>query len=224
MIIKSINGKILCETRYKTPRGALEYCAEEGINLSFADLRGMKLSRASIDGVILRGACLWGVCLEGADIGYADLSGADLRNASLKDTCLSGSDLRGADLRGAYCSGTLFEDAGIDGMIASCPSLWQCDLALAAPFRVFTYLHKGEETLSVQAVPLVIDGAGGRLVVIGENVLCGHTLRVLSDLPLALQKAVFALRAAQQQEKTAFIRFENAKMPIPKIGSGRPSF
>ncbi len=223
MIIKSLNGRVICETDHKTIRGAVEYCAENGISLEKADLRRARLVRGNLDGLIAPGACFWGADLEGADIGYADMSGTDLRGASLKDACLCGTDLRDSDLRGAYFSGTLLEDTLITGMTASCPSLWQCNLRDAASFTHFTYLHKGEEALRVIDVPTIIEGAGPRMVLLGNRVLYGAALHSMSDFPQGLQKALFALRVAEQRAALS-APFENAKDPYPQDRNARQGF
>ena len=61
-----------------------------GLDLSYADLRGMNL----------RGVDLYSTNLTGAN-----LSGADLRNANLECTKLSGTDLSYANLKNANLSG-----------------------------------------------------------------------------------------------------------------------
>lgn len=196
MIIHSLNGKILCDTPHRTLRGTIEYCAEKNVSLEGANLRRAQLAQANLDGLIAPEACFWGAVLDGADIGYADLSGADLRAASLKDACLCGSDLRRADLRGAYFSGTLLEDMMMEGIVASCPSLFSCDLRPAILGKGFTYLHRGEAEITIRDCPIVIDGPDGRVVIAGDKMLEGTGLYTLCDLSENMKKALCALRAA----------------------------
>lgn len=200
MIIHSLNGKILCDTKHRTLRGTLEYCAEEGVSLEKADLRRAQLAQASLDGIIAPGACFWGAVLDGADIGYADLQGADLRAASLKDSCLCGTDLRRADLRGACFSRTLFEGAIIGGMSASCPSIFGCDFQHALFRDGFTYVHRGEVDIPVRCVPTMIDGPEGRILIIGDTLLKGAGLYSLSPVSADMEKALCAFRVAIKRE------------------------
>ena len=69
-------------------------------DLSFADLGGMDLNRAN---------------LEGANMSYANLKGADLGAANLKKTNLSYADLRGVNLRGANLSNAVLVAANLSG-------------------------------------------------------------------------------------------------------------
>ena len=79
------------------------------IDLRGADLRGAKLSEATLfaadlRGVDLRGANLFTADLRGADLGGANLFTADLSGAKLSGVNLCGTDLSGADLRRANLS------------------------------------------------------------------------------------------------------------------------
>lgn len=176
MIIRSINGDNIIETGHKTMRAALEYCALEGIDLSGADLRKARCTRASLDGLIARDACLWGADFTAADIGLADLRGADLRRANFKDACLAESDLSEADLQGAYFAGTIIDGAKLDGTILSCPSFWSCDLQSAGSYDGLVYNHLGERHIVIDRGPLVIQGMGKRLVLSQDFCLWGNDL------------------------------------------------
>lgn len=84
----------------------------EAVKASFRaiDLRGARLSRASLGDCDLSRANLSGAHLDAANLGEAnlhkaDLTGADLRNANLERADLIETDLRGADLTGARVYG-----------------------------------------------------------------------------------------------------------------------
>ena len=70
-----------------------------------ADLSGVDLEYADLDGVDLRNANLSGADLGGADLRNANLWYADLRGADLRDTSLGCANLYGADLGGADLGG-----------------------------------------------------------------------------------------------------------------------
>ena len=76
-----------------------------------ADLSGVDLEYADLDGVDLRNANLSGADLGGADLRNANLWYADLRGADLRDTSLGCANLYGADLSGADLSGADLRDA-----------------------------------------------------------------------------------------------------------------
>jgi uncharacterized protein YjbI with pentapeptide repeats len=203
MIIKSIYGETLIETPHRTVRETLEFCAAEASEIRNADLRRAKLTGATLDGLRAPGANFWGADLTGADMGYADLSGADFRNVSFKNACLCGSDFTRADLRGAYFSGTLLEDALFEKAVLSCPSFFGCGLSALRPFSAIYYRHKGEEQITLKTVPIIIEAAYGRMVVLGGKVLEGGTLIDREHLPLFLQKAIFMFEAGLQKEVQA---------------------
>ncbi len=215
MLIKSLSGKIIVETSHRTIRGALEYCAEYGIDLAFADLRKARLCHASLDGVRAAGASFWGADFTGADMGFADLRNTDLRCVSLKDTCLAESDLGGANLQGAYFSGTLVEGARLDGAFVSCPSFWDCDLE-AASIAGLAYNHLGEMEISLSAPPLVIRGLQKRLVLAPGFCLWGNELCVADVMPLEAAKALFAAKTIIEKSMR-HASLQPAKNPIPKI-------
>ena len=102
----------------------LEYADLDGAdlrdaNLSGADLRGADLRNASLWYADLRGADFRDASLGCADLGYADLGGANLSGADLRD-----ADLRGADLGHANLYGADFSGADLDGA-----DLWSTDLS-----------------------------------------------------------------------------------------------
>lgn len=95
----------------------------EEANLQGADLRGVDLREANLQGADLQRADLRGADLRGANLQWAGLQGADLRRADLQGANLQWADLRGAylrraDLRGAnldfssfplWCGGAQFK-------------------------------------------------------------------------------------------------------------------
>ena len=107
----------------------LEYADLDGAdlrdaNLSGADLRGADLRSANLWYADLRGADLRDASLGCADLGYADLGGANLGGADL-----SGADLRDADLRGANLGHANLYDADFSGADLGGANLWSTDLS-----------------------------------------------------------------------------------------------
>ena len=107
----------------------LEYADLDGAdlrdaNLSGADLRGADLRSANLWYADLRGADLRDASLGCADLGYADLGGANLSGADLEYADLRDADLRGADLGHANLYGADFSSADLGGA-----NLWSTDLS-----------------------------------------------------------------------------------------------
>ena len=110
-----------------------------GIDLEYADLDGADLRDANLSGADLRGADLrsanlWYADLRGADLrdaslGCADLGYADLGGANLGGADLSGADLRDADLRGANLGHANLYDADFSGADLGGANLWSTDLS-----------------------------------------------------------------------------------------------
>lgn len=94
----------------------------DGLDLSLAQLQGLRAPHGRWRGVNLHQACLNGACLHDTDLQGADLSGSDLRqaglaHADLRDADLRGADLRLADLRGADLRQARMEGARLDGAL-----------------------------------------------------------------------------------------------------------
>ena len=107
----------------------LEYADLDGAdlrdaNLSGADLRGADLRDANLWYADLRGADLRDASLGCADLGYADLGGANLGGADLRGADLRDADLRGANLGHANLYGADFSGADLGGA-----NLWSTDLS-----------------------------------------------------------------------------------------------
>lgn len=107
----------------------LEYADLDG-----ADLRDANLSGADLKGADLRSANLWYADLRGSDLrdaslGCADLGYADLGGANLSGADLSGADLRDADLRGANLGHANLYDADFSGADLGGANLWSTDLS-----------------------------------------------------------------------------------------------
>ncbi len=93
---------------------------KKGIGFEGADLRGMDLRAADLEGGVFRGANF-----RYTDLRDANLEGSDLRKANLRHVVLTGSrlsradlreaDLTHADLRGANLNGAKLEGAKIEG-------------------------------------------------------------------------------------------------------------
>ena len=222
MIIKSLDGTEIIETNHKTMRAALEYCAEEGIDVAHVDLRKARLSHASLDGLMARGACLWGADFTGADIGFSDLRGADMRCSNLKDACFVESDLSGADLQGAYFSGTIVEAANLDHIIVSCPSFWDCDLQ-SATFKEMTYNHLGEREITLSSPPVVVGGLAKRLVVADSFYLWGNEAASSDTMPQDVKRALFTAKTMIERAMHGSV-LRSAMKPIPKIETRKGGF
>ena len=107
----------------------LEYADLDGAdlrdaNLNGADLRSADLRSANLWYADLRGADLRDASLGCADLGYADLGGANLSGADLEYADLRDADLRGADLGHANLYGADFSGADLGGA-----NLWSTDLS-----------------------------------------------------------------------------------------------
>ena len=105
-----------------------------GVDLEYADLDGADLRDANLSGADLRGADLrdanlWYADLRGADLRDASLGCADLGYADLGGANLSGADLRDADLRGANLGHANLYGADFSGADLGGADLWSTDLS-----------------------------------------------------------------------------------------------
>ena len=110
-----------------------------GVDLEYADLDGADLRDANLSGADLRGADLrsanlWYADLRGSDLrdaslGCADLGYADLGGANLSGADLDGADLRDADLRGANLGHANLYDADFSGADLGGANLWSTDIS-----------------------------------------------------------------------------------------------
>ena len=94
-------GKVLFESDAPTMRDLIEKANLEGVYLREADLEGADLRGADLEGAYLVGSDLRGSDLRGANLEGANLRGSDLRGSDLRGANLEGANLRGAHLRGA---------------------------------------------------------------------------------------------------------------------------
>lgn len=224
MIIQSLSGKKLFETRHKRMRDTLEEAVAKGVDLSFADLRGHKFGNTSLDGIMAPGASFWGADLSGSDIGYATLHGADFRGTDLSDTCFAHSNLTGANMMGAYFERSILEDAIMDRVRVSCPSFWSNDLQSVRSMIGLVYAHKGEEEFPVEESPIIIRGLGYPLILQenlclwGEKIHCGGI--VPKELNEVMMKIVGTIEAVRKRKKPS----QNAILPNLKIGKGNSRF
>lgn len=175
-------------------RKLIENAVQNGNSYEGVNLRGVRLSGASLDHICLKNSCLWGARLRNCDMGYADFTGADLRNATIENCCFAKSNFTGADLRGASFSQIIWDDAVLDDVIVSCPSFWSGDFGTVASFKGLRYLHKGEIEICLSTPPLVVYGFEQRLVIFDKNYcLWGASLYTPDTLPLRLGKDLFFL-------------------------------
>jgi hypothetical protein len=218
MIIKSIRGQTIIKTNHRTMRAALEYCAQEGIDLSNADLRKARLTHASLDGLKASGACLWGADFTASDIGFADLRDADLRGANFKNACLAESDLTACRLEGAYFSGTILEKAVFNRAIISCPSFWDCDLQSLSAMKGLVYDHLGEVEITLQAPPLIVRGLERRLVLARDYCFWGSALYPCGLIPSHILNTLFSVKTMIERTMCGDVS-HFANQTIPKIRS-----
>jgi len=76
-----------------------------GVNIEKADLQGANLQGANLLGSRLTGANLQGANLQGANLGGSVIEKANLQGANLTKTDLTISDFKGANLQGANFTG-----------------------------------------------------------------------------------------------------------------------
>ncbi len=216
MIICSLSGKKLFETRHKTVKNTLEEVVERNIDLSYADLRNCKITDASLDGMIAPGASFWGTDFGGSDIGYAILHGADLRCANLSDCCFAHSNLTGANMNGAQFSRTIVEGAVLDRARVSCPSFWECDLQTAQSMIGLVYSHLGEDEIALEKPPVIIKGMGSPFVLHGDTCLWGSVFFNGKDMPPVLYESLSSICATIERMVNSGTSSHNAKYPMPK--------
>ncbi len=176
MIIQSIRGSILYQSRKITFKTALEDAVAGGVDLSHGDFRGQKLYQARLDGIMAPGACFWGADCRGADMTGCDLRDADLRGVDLKDACLAESNLASVNFSGAYFNSTILRQCNMESTIFSCPSLFSCDLAEVQRLDHAIYCHRGEIDLPLDPAPVVINGLSRRMILFGHTILWGDVV------------------------------------------------
>jgi uncharacterized protein YjbI with pentapeptide repeats len=114
---------------------------KSGEKVERADLRGIALPKALLEGVSFRRSDLDGANLEGARLGRAllnnaslreaFLAGADLRDANLESADLEGANLQGANLQGANLNRANLEGANLQGADLSRARLTHAQIAAA---------------------------------------------------------------------------------------------
>ncbi|MDR3621593.1 MAG: pentapeptide repeat-containing protein [Paludisphaera borealis] len=105
----------------ESPAQALELASRGGVDLTYADLRGLVAPRSFLPGADLRGVDLAasdlpGTYLRKADLRSATLVGANLANASIREADFRKADLRDADLRRADLRDARFNGADLRGV------------------------------------------------------------------------------------------------------------
>lgn len=184
MIIKTVMGKVIYETKATTFKKAVEEAVSKNVDLSHADFRRQKFYRAKLDGIIAPGATLWGADCRHADMSGADFRGADLRNTNLQDSCLAETSFCDANFSGAFFSNTILRGANLEGTIFSCSSILGCDLQTASNLHRAVYCHRGEINIPLQPPPVIIHGLKNRMAIFEKDILWGD---VVIDLPAALK-------------------------------------
>ncbi|MFZ4476986.1 MAG: pentapeptide repeat-containing protein [Saprospiraceae bacterium] len=85
----------------------------KGVNLYLATLNGAILSEANLQGANLQGANLKNVNLDGSDLTNANLRGCDLQGINLSGIKLKAVDFQGANLKGACLEGVNLQMANL---------------------------------------------------------------------------------------------------------------
>jgi uncharacterized protein YjbI with pentapeptide repeats len=124
-----LSNKYLRCKQYGTPLN-LSSANLQGVDLRWAQLQGVDLYKAQLQGADLRWAQLQGVDLykaqlqgadlrwaqlQGADLSWAQLQGVDLYKAQLQGAELQGVQLQGAELQGVQLQGTHLYKAQLQG-------------------------------------------------------------------------------------------------------------
>jgi uncharacterized protein YjbI with pentapeptide repeats len=97
-------------------------------DLSYTDLRGLKLCGVNLSDANLHGANLFRVDLSNADLRGANLFRADLSSANLDDANLGGANLGGANLHGANLSDANLGGANLHGVDLHDANLFRANL------------------------------------------------------------------------------------------------
>jgi uncharacterized protein YjbI with pentapeptide repeats len=109
-------------------RGKRQFAA---VDLSHADLQGLKLSMSDFRQANLTGANLSHANLSHADLGLANLQNTQLVGADVIKTNLQGANLAGADLRGANLAWSNLCGANLRGAKLEGAILTEVDITLA---------------------------------------------------------------------------------------------
>lgn len=102
-----------------------------GIALPKALLEGVSFRRSDLDGANLEGARLARALLNNASLREAFLAGADMRDANLESADLEGANLQGANLQGANLNRANLEGANLQGADLSRARLTHAQIAAA---------------------------------------------------------------------------------------------
>lgn len=195
--------------RLENPQAAIDLSGADlfGVKLNEIDLRGANLKRAQLSHARLRRAILVDADISEADFKDAVLSGIDFRGASLRDTDLRGARLNGAnlseadlsraDLRRAMLLHTKIDNAKVSGSWVYGINVWD----LEGEFREQKDLiitHEGDPIITVdnieiaQFIYLILNNKKVRDVI---NTLTSKSVLVLGRFSIPERKAILdALR------------------------------
>lgn len=191
MILKNSKGHVVYETRHKTIKETLEYCAKNKIDLTGISLRGAAVRHANLDGLCAPNAILWGCNFKDSDMGYANFKNCDFRASSFENVCFAHSDLSKSDMRGAAFYRNILDGATLDNIQVSCAEFWHCNISLAASAKNIIFLHKGEQAILVSEIPLIFHHKDHPVIVLGEYCLWRGEIFLAGSLPDILQKDIF---------------------------------
>ncbi len=140
MLLKSVSGEVLYESRKLLIKDAVEEAVRNNVDLSGIDLRHAYLNNARLGGAKLQDACLWGANLSGADLTRACLFGADLRLCDMRGSYWQEANLSRADFRGAKIRHVITDLAHINEGIFSKVQIQHLDISKMQLFDKITVI------------------------------------------------------------------------------------
>lgn len=175
-------GLTLFEGIFNSPRRALEQAVADNICLDHADLSGLNLVNAALDGARLRHARFGNANLAGANLTEAAFDGADFTNANLNAACLCYSSLRGCNFDGASFGETDIIGCDIGGSLFSTRTAFLLNFADASNMAGCYYSVSDKEACLMSRPPIVIHGLPFPVIFMDEYVMIGPLLRAWADL------------------------------------------
>lgn len=173
--------KILYEGWFGSIRECVERAVAERVCLDGVDLRHANLGCANLDDAQMAGARLHGANLRGANLSEAVFDYADFTHTDVAHACFAMSSLLSVDFTGAGFGATDVTDAVIRDCGFSCPSVFTTQFIRARIFSHCRYADHGQ-ALSMQTVPVVIQGLSRDIVYLDHHVKIGRDFVRKADL------------------------------------------
>jgi len=173
--LKSVkDGSILYEGEFPDIAACAARAVEENINLEYADLSGVNLLNAMVDGACLKNADFTCANLTGANLSEAQLGRAHFCGAALYNTCLCYSDLSGCDFTDASFGATDIAGADLSHSRFSTLSCFSLDFVLAGRMADCVFLEPGGAPCPLSRPPIVIQGlAAGPVICLDRHIKIG---------------------------------------------------